>query len=512
MPPANLLSRSGRKVLTSKPRGAAINKRTNFDLDVDSDGDSTIDDPKPRLSQTILGAHNSLKQLLSGPSLSQPEAVTPPRMPRKRGGRPPKNAVQSTKPITSASTPISNHNDASTPISRLKEASAKLGSPESWHRRLSIHFDDIEDVEALPIPLPKRQAQAQEQPPPKRKRGRPRKNPVIATKPPHAPIESPSILPKLKPRPRKPRVAAKPPDGGYKERTLIHEFDDADDPNTRRSSYGMRGKRVLLIGNGFVGKPHSEVAPTEYYKMLDSSMPEPSRMRQLLSWCFRKTLDQAKDSSEPTGDSTARGIARVVTHELLDDLMAGQISTSWYGRRSAGANHNLSGRKILKPNPLNESNKENLEIFTTKLRQLQAERRQWNAAFSVSLAPIKGLAVDVSADSKPEVLSRHLMNRDGTEQIVDDVLGEGLVNQVHANLEQTKVAASEKLLNLVDRLYHMLHRMALGVELAGQLEENFLRELVAETVRNYITRDVAHGQLRNKDLLRGIAKLDAPSN
>lgn len=508
MPPANLLSRSGRKVLTSKPRGAATNKRTNFDLDLGSDVDTSIDDPKPRLSQTILGAHNSLKQLLSGPSLSQPEAVTPPKIPRKRSGRPPKNSVQPAKPITSASTPISNHHGASTPISKLKEASAKLGSPESWRRRLSIHFEDIEDVAALPIPLPKRQPQAQEQPPPKRKRGRPRKNPIVEKSP--RPLESPSILPKLKPRPRKPRAAAKPPNGGYQERTLLNEFDDIDDANARRSSYGMRGKRVLLIGNGFVGKPHSEVAPTEYYKMLDASMPEPSRMRQLLSWCFRKTLDQAKDNAEPTGDSTARGIARVVTHELLDDLMAGQISTSWYGRRSAGANHSLSGRKILKPNPLNESNKENLEIFTMKLRQLQAERRQWNTAFSVSLAPIKGLAVDGTTDSKPDVLSRHLMNRDGTEQIVDDVLGEALVNQVQSNFEQTKVAAGEKLLNLVDRLYHMLHRMVLGVELAGQLEENYLREQVAETVRSYVTRDASHGQLSNKDLLRGIAKLDAP--
>lgn len=458
--------------------------------------DSESDSSNPlRLSQTILGAHNSLKQLLSGPPAVM---ATPP----KKRGRKPKARV--------AELPV---RTALTPMSRLKRATALLELPPAAKR--PVQFDDIA---------------------PPKKRGRPRKNPVSAdilpsttnilppqrqrqpkkaakaldSRPKQRPLRAPP-LPPLD-LPRAPPFAFDDSDG-YMEQVSHHTLDLAGPEPTgsataaRRSSYSNRGKRMLSVGNGYEAKPHSEVPETEYYKVLDPSMPEPSRMRQLLVWCFRKKLERDDDAG--AGSDTARGISKIINQELLADLVNGDISTSWYSRGEADTEP-VVGKRIVRPNPLNEANRESLEVFLRKLRQLEQEHDLWHRAFDRSVQPLGLLAVNARVDSS-SALKMHL-DKPETRSMVQEVLEGGLVQQMEDNQAVVQTAVGDNLGPAVDRLYHVLHRMKQAGQLVELIGREQLSALVALAVRRYmdLSSVVTDGPLLKKELLRGILRLDAP--
>ena len=59
----------------------------------------------------------------------------------------------------------------------------------------------------------------------------------------------------------------------------------------RRSSLGSRGRRASsLIDSGHTALPHREVGTGEFYKHVEEGLPEPRRMRQVLTWCGERAL------------------------------------------------------------------------------------------------------------------------------------------------------------------------------------------------------------------------------
>lgn len=61
----------------------------------------------------------------------------------------------------------------------------------------------------------------------------------------------------------------------------------------RRSSLGSRGRRASsLIENGNSALPHREVDTKEFYKHIEEGLPEPRRMKQLLTWCGERALSE----------------------------------------------------------------------------------------------------------------------------------------------------------------------------------------------------------------------------
>jgi hypothetical protein len=49
--------------------------------------------------------------------------------------------------------------------------------------------------------------------------------------------------------------------------------------------------------DAFVALPHSEVEVRDYYKYIEQSLPEPRRMKQLITWCGSRALPE-----KPSGD------------------------------------------------------------------------------------------------------------------------------------------------------------------------------------------------------------------
>lgn len=76
----------------------------------------------------------------------------------------------------------------------------------------------------------------------------------------------------------------------------------------RRSSLGSRGRRASsLIDSGQTALPHREVRPAEFYKHIEAEgLPEPRRMKQLLTWCGERALSE-KPAHGTKNSSTVHG-------------------------------------------------------------------------------------------------------------------------------------------------------------------------------------------------------------
>jgi kinetochore protein Mis13/DSN1 len=143
----------------------------------------------------------------------------------------------------------------------------------------------------------------------------------------------------------------------------------------RRSSLSMRGRRassLIETGNsngkygairidsrltGATALPHDEVEVTDFYKHIESEgLPEPRRMRQLLTWCTTRSLDQ-KPMGASFEESSAIAAARVIEDELLKDLANKSELSDWFSREDLPtALKQLPER----PNPRNIQNTEKI--------------------------------------------------------------------------------------------------------------------------------------------------------
>lgn len=304
--------------------------------------------------------------------------------------------------------------------------------------------------------------------------------------------------------------------------------------NKRRASYYNRGKRVLSIGNGFVGVPHEDVPTSDYYKLLDTSLPEPHRMRQLLIWCFKKKLDQeeklsrSNSKTETTEDQTVINIAKVIKEEVLRDLVEGQISISWYNRddNEDETNDNMLNNKgIILPNPLNITNEENIEVFTKKLKSLKRERSQWETSFNRSTSHIPKLKIDANqseADLQEYFQTRSTIN-DNSLDFNSTILNHSLVDKIINNYNKVSEHIPEDVETSTDRLYDTSYRLSQAHDLIARLQNDKLNEKVSSLVQNYMTKHlrgdesfgsstwpVPNRKITTKELLRGITRFDDP--
>lgn len=86
---------------------------------------------------------------------------------------------------------------------------------------------------------------------------------------------------------------------------------------SRRSSLGSRGRRASsLIEMGHTALPHREVGTGEFYKHVEEGLPEPRRMRQILTWCGERALSEkpglgSEDSAAILGGTSGAFAKRI---------------------------------------------------------------------------------------------------------------------------------------------------------------------------------------------------------
>ena len=97
----------------------------------------------------------------------------------------------------------------------------------------------------------------------------------------------------------------------------------------RRSSSGMRGRRASSLidsgfsngeihrletiaidfeTHGFLAVPHNEVMVSDFYKHISQDLPEPRRMKQLLTWCGARALPEKPPNGSGDVDAILAGM------------------------------------------------------------------------------------------------------------------------------------------------------------------------------------------------------------
>jgi len=191
----------------------------------------------------------------------------------------------------------------------------------------------------------------------------------------------------------------------------------------RRSSTGLRGRRASSLidsgmSNGECGLwllrsaehcekrgstdevaalPHSEVEVRNFFKYIEQSLPEPRRMKQLLTWCGSRALPDkpsgdvknvnaimAGEFTGTLGRKTTRTdtvTARAIQQELIEELSNKPELSDWFSRvcerLPTSGKHLLICQQedtapppvIKKPNPQNDKNQATLEELEEEVKR-----------------------------------------------------------------------------------------------------------------------------------------------
>jgi kinetochore protein Mis13/DSN1 len=135
--------------------------------------------------------------------------------------------------------------------------------------------------------------------------------------------------------------------------------------------------------NNLAALPHSEVEVRDFYKYIEQSLPEPRRMKQLLTWCGSRALP-----AKPSGDvknANAIMAARAIQQELIDDFASKPELSDWFSRvrelitwgrvcgLTAAQEEAAPPPVVKKPNPQNEKNKATLEELEEEVKRYVSE-------------------------------------------------------------------------------------------------------------------------------------------
>lgn len=155
---------------------------------------------------------------------------------------------------------------------------------------------------------------------------------------------------------------------------------------TPERDHSSRGKRISSLGNGFEGEPHVDVHAKNFYKHLEPGLPDPHKMRLLLTWSGKRAVvnhktrmgkESAPKGLSSTDESTARNIVRVIMEDVIRDMKEGKVNTSWWNRPDKEGDSKANDARFTKPNAQNIANAEKLALFKKRLAAQQAEIKEW---------------------------------------------------------------------------------------------------------------------------------------
>ncbi|KAL8846789.1 MAG: hypothetical protein Q9221_008139 [Calogaya cf. arnoldii] len=173
---------------------------------------------------------------------------------------------------------------------------------------------------------------------------------------------------------------------------------------SRRSSLGQRGRRASsLIDSGKSDAlPHDEVDSIDFYKHIESSLTEPRRMRQLLTWCGTRALGDKPSSTQK--DFHVRQAAREIQQLLLKDFSTKSELSDWFNRKET-----TPPPQQPKPNPKNISNEKRIQELEQELAKLQTERQTWETLLRPP-APDSLALTPLTTAPDPNIISSELLD------------------------------------------------------------------------------------------------------
>ncbi|KAK9496311.1 Mis12-Mtw1 protein family-domain-containing protein [Lipomyces doorenjongii] len=263
-------------------------------------------------------------------------------------------------------------------------------------------------------------------------------------------------------------------------------------PNGRRSSLGLRGKRASSLSSGLVAVPHADISPEDFYKHLDSDLPDPHRMKQLLTWCAYRSMEETKDwAKERWAHSPAAAIARVIEEQLLKDLTDGKISTSWWNRPD-------NEDRLKKPNPQNVANLAKIDEFKKRLERLRAEKKAW-AEIESDIKPIvpPSSNIDVSLLLPKEAA---FLTRQASVMATDE--SQPSAEAIALNVKDVEIQ--------VDTLRHSMHSVNSLSTAVEKYAEQVLRDVASAVAKTEEKARKAAGTegVGMREILQTLTKVD----
>jgi kinetochore protein Mis13/DSN1 len=246
----------------------------------------------------------------------------------------------------------------------------------------------------------------------------------------------------------------------------------------RRSSLSLRGRRAssLIETGNSNALPHNEVEIADFYKHIESDgLPEPRRMRQLLTWCATRCLDQKSRGAE-FEDSSAIAAARVIEEELLKDLSNKSELSDWFSREDVAE---VPKELPVRPNPKNAQNAE-------KIKELEEQIQRFVLIIPIMYFPDKhrlrsekdSLEALLRPPFIPEVPPQSLANLDRSlfneaERGLLESLASG--NQIQSDTSKRLNAIQTSLGPTIDTFADGLHKIAQYRNSADNVASNVLR-------------------------------------
>ncbi|KAJ9214428.1 hypothetical protein DTO166G4_4052 [Paecilomyces variotii] len=323
--------------------GRTVDSKRKADYDEDVDGFQFTRPSKPKKPRT---------------SVAERVEEEPAQRRSPKRGRPTKSKTEAeVNGVTEETTKV---NGATKGRGRRRSSRITSAEPDRASEEPSRPTRKFDDIDSLPVE-------------PKKKRGRPSKsgteNNTFMSPEPSQPGTSKIALP----------VADTPVIRRNKEMRT-----EKGKKGQRRSSLGMRGRRASsLIDSGASNAlPHKEVNAADFYKHIASDLPEPRRMRQLLTWCATRAMGD-KPSGSRSDDESARLAARVIQEELLKDFANVSELSDWFGRQETEP----PAVVVKKPNPKNIQNAEKIKELEEQIQRLQNERHSLNALLRAPSIP-----------------------------------------------------------------------------------------------------------------------------
>ncbi|KAK4992218.1 hypothetical protein LTR66_006331 [Elasticomyces elasticus] len=165
---------------------------------------------------------------------------------------------------------------------------------------------------------------------------------------------------------------------GTGQSTPASQLQQAWDKRERRGfKEGMNDELLIAHDTNFwnnIAVPHTEVETKEFYKHISQDLPEPRRMKQLLSWCGTRALPEKPGGDISAEESSARLAARVIQEELLKEFQNKSEMSDWFSREDT-----TPATLVKKPNPRNVQNAVKLAELEAEYARLQESKASWDA-------------------------------------------------------------------------------------------------------------------------------------
>lgn len=296
------------------------------------------------------------------------------------------------------------------------------------------------------------------------------------------------------------------------DKTKLISTKEGDGARKRRSSIGLRGKRVSQSNTGVIFAPHEDISSSSFYRHIDAEMSDPNRFAQLLSWCGQHLLAKEMDKSENNSNSNISTNNKTDTFvesdnpkkkefilnltlqkikkEFVNSLGNKTISVSWYNRDSILEDDESSKRAIKEDSiiqhPQNIENRTLLESYSQNVERLQEEEKQWMKLIDTHNAQTLSNAKKYSADTVPiiddvtKVLIEHDLDEDGKKILQE------YCNDEENSLKQLQKWVREKSDNLrydVSNLENIMHKASSLDFRTSRFVENVFTKLLEEHKR-----------------------------